>query len=299
MVFVTGKGGVGKSTVALALATHAAEQGRRTILCEVGDQHRATQLYGVATGADGEETQLADGLWTTSVSPQRALEEWLARQLGSRSLTSVLARSGGFQYFVAAAPGARELVTMTKVWELTQKERWDRKHARHYDLVVVDAPASGHGLAMLAAPATFARIAKVGPIAAQATRVREFLQDARRSAYVAVTLPSELPVSETLELEGRLEQTVGRPLAAVVANQVLSQRFSRPDLTRIDASSPSPAARRAAHSHARRTSEERSQLRRLRNGLAAPVTQLPFLVTDRLDRADLERMAGALGRGLI
>jgi anion-transporting ArsA/GET3 family ATPase len=294
MVFVTGKGGVGKTTVAIALALQGAAQGRRTILCEVGEQQRAASLLGVAAGADGDEVPLADGLWGTSISPERALREWLAKQLGSRTLTQALTRAGAFQYFVAAAPGVDELVTMTKVWELTREERWDRKQANAYDLVVVDAPASGHGLAMLAAPGTFATVARVGPIAGQAREVADFLRDPARTAFAAVTLPSELPVTETLELEAKLRADMGRTLDAVVANQVLPRRFTKADVARIEATGD-PGATRAVHSQAGGVVAQQAQLRRLRAGSDAPVTQLPFVVTPDLDAEQVS----ALGHTLV
>src|SRR3712207_246788 len=186
LLFVTGKGGVGKTTVAAALAL-AATAGRRgrVIVCEVAGQSRIPVLLGAKPGAPGEEVQVDERLWATTIDPRQALEEWLSRVLGSRQLTHLLARSNFFSAFVSAAPGAAELVAMTKAWELGQSERWDRKR-RGYDLVILDAPASGHGVGMLRTPGTFADIARVGPLATQGERVREFLGDAKRSAYVAV-----------------------------------------------------------------------------------------------------------------
>jgi len=299
MVFVTGKGGVGKTTVALALGLEAAASGRRTIVCEVGEQRRAPGLLGVPTGGDGEEVAVADGLWATSISPERALRAWLAVQLGSRALTQALTRSGAFRYFAAAAPGVDELVTMTKVWELTRAERWDRRRrGTPYDLVVVDAPASGHGLAMLAAPATFARVARVGPIAGQARAVAAFLRDPARVAYAAVTLAAELPVTETLELAAALRGDLGRRLDAVVANQVLPRRFTRAEVAAVGAAGHAGAAH-AVRSHAGAVAAQRAQLRRLRGGVddGVPVATLPFVVREALDGDDVRafgrRLAGA------
>ena len=300
LLFITGKGGVGKTTVAAALGLAAAAQGRRTIVCEMGSHSRLPALFGVTDApAQGVEVPLEENLWTTSLDPQRALEEWLGRQLGSRQLVGVLARSNAFQYFVAAAPGARELVAMTKAWELAQSKRWDKK-AEGYDLVIVDAPASGHGLGMLSTPRTFADIARVGPIAGQATRVREFLEDSRRSGYLAVALPGEMPVSETLELEKRLRKELGRRVEKIVVNGVLSRRFSGADLERVgsmDGSVPH-AVGRAVRAQAARVRTQQGQLARLRRHTGAEVLTLPFVYAEHLELDDVREMSEELTRRL-
>src|SRR2546423_13207852 len=166
LLFVTGKGGVGKTTVAASLGLLAARRGRRAIVCEVAEQERMSRAFG-AKGVGYRESQLAPGLFAFSVNPERAKEEWLHFQLRSGTLAGVLGHSRMFQYLTAAAPGLSELVTIGKVWELAQLQRKSAK-ASPYDLVIVDAPATGHGLAMLRAPRTYADIARVGPIRRQA-----------------------------------------------------------------------------------------------------------------------------------
>jgi anion-transporting ArsA/GET3 family ATPase len=295
LCFVTGKGGVGKTTVALAVALAAARGGRRVVLCELAAQARATGLYGKAPAPLGEERALEDGLWATTIDPVLALEEWAARQIGSRRLVGLLAHSNAFTAFVNATPGARELVAITKAWELGRDERWVKGRGG-YDLVVVDGPATGHGVGMLRTPRTFAEIARVGPIAAQARKVAGLLEDPARSAVVAVALPSELSVSETLELEERVAGTLSRPLDAVVVNGVLPRRFSASDVERVTAANGAvaPAVAAAARRQHGQGATQQSQLARLRRHAAAPVTTLPRVPAPRLGLDDVRELARRL-----
>jgi len=299
LLFVTGKGGVGKTTVALALALAAGREGRRVALCEVAGQAHAPRRYGVAAGAAGSERGLTECVWATTVEPLRALEEWAGHVVGSRRLVHVLARSNAFHAFVAAAPGARELLAMTKAWELGRRERWT-SGARRYDLVVVDGPASGHGVGMLRTPHTFAEIARVGPVATQARRVAALLEDPARSAIVVVAQAAEMPVSEALELESRVHGALARDVDRIVVNGVLPRRFSGHDVQRLAAANGrvDPAVAAAVRSQAGQAAAQQGQLRRLRRDAGAPVATLPFLAVPELGRAELDGLASVLGERL-
>ncbi|HEY2719529.1 MAG TPA: hypothetical protein VGI52_07855, partial [Solirubrobacteraceae bacterium] len=221
-----------------------------------------------------------------------------------------------------AAPGARELVTMVKIWELTQRKS-ARGRRRAYDLVVLDAPATGHALGMLDSPRTFGAIARVGPIAAQTGRLRALLEDPTRSDYLAVAHGSELAVTETLELQERLNEQIGRGLCSVVVNGVLPQRFSPSELDRLsalgrrgDTSAQSTArssrasgqgAKRsratvrsaisAAHAVSDRARSQQNQIARLRRR-GFDVTGVPFQFSAGLDLDAIRRIAGHLDRRL-
>ena len=300
LLYVTGKGGVGKTTVAAALGLAAAAAGRRTIVCEVAEQDRVSRAFRREGVVAETEVELADNLWAITIDPQRALEEWLARQIGGTGLR-VLARSSAFQYFVAAAPGAKELITIAKVWELAQTERWTRT-GRPYDLVVVDAPASGHGLAMLTTPGTFGEIARVGPIRRQAFRVRDMLADPEQTGYVAVALPEEMPVNETLELEQQLHEAVGAGLEAIVVNGLWPERFSAAEAETLRSADSLPpdaaAALRAALTAHERARAQRSHLRRLRRAASARVVTLPYLFETEIGLPEFETLAARLARKL-
>ena len=283
LIYVTGKGGVGKTTVAVALAIAGAARGKRTLLCEVSEARHTARLF-----ADRD----AGGVDTVTVDPQEALREWLGKQVGGPAL-QVLSRSQAFGYFVAAAPGAKELVTIAKIWELAQDTRWTGA-AGTYDLVVVDAPASGHGVAMLRTPDTFGDIAPGGPIRRQAYKVRDMLRDERRTGYVAVATAEEMPVNETLELQDRFEEAVGRVPDVIVANGLYPTRLSAADREALAPHAGQPSVR-AALAIDHRAREQRGHLRRLRRGARSPVVTVPRIFTQALSVEDLTSIGLRLG----
>jgi anion-transporting ArsA/GET3 family ATPase len=298
LVVVTGKGGVGKTTVAAAIGIAAARAGKRTAICEVAEQERITRSFGRAP-AGFTETEVAPGLFAFSVNPEEAKEEWLRRQLHSGALSSLLGSSRIFQYVTAAAPGLAELVTIGKVWEIAQLERRTRG-ALPYDLTIVDAPATGGGMAMLGAPRTYGDIAKVGPVSRHAFAIDAFIRDPASTAVIAVALPEEMPVNETIDLESRLDDELGIALSHVFVNGVLPRRFSAADVRAIEAlDGASPAAREAlsaAVAAAQRTRSQQSQVARLRRGARAPVSTLPFVLRPELEREDLDALAREIER---
>ena len=298
---MTGKGGTGKTVVSAALGLLAARRGKRTMVCEVAEQHRIPGLFG-RSGAGFCEVELAESLYAISVDPEHAREEWLRFQLRSGALAGVLNSTRVFSYLAAAAPGLSELVTVGKLWELAQLERKTAK-ASPYDVVIVDAPSTGHGVAMLRAPKTFRDAARVGPLAGQADRIHTFLASPEQTAVVAVALAEDMPVAETLDLADRLDEDLGQQLQAIVVNGVYPERFSGADAEAIAAADgrPSQAARDAldaALSEHRRARAQRNQLRRLRREAHAPVFTLPFLFEPEIGGPEVEALSRELERRL-
>jgi anion-transporting ArsA/GET3 family ATPase len=303
LLYVTGKGGVGKTTVSAALGLAAAAHGRRTIICELASQDRVSRAF-AREGVQREvEVELAENLWAISIDPDLALQEWLGKQLGGGPAVRLLSRSSAFHYFVAAAPGAKELITIGKIWELAQLERWNASN-RTYDMVIVDAPASGHGLAMLTTPKTFGEIARVGPIKRTAGKITDMLSDPARTGYVAVALAEEMPVNETLELGERLQQAVGLGVDAVVVNGVYPERYTKAEAETLRAAAndgldpEALSALRAALAEHERARAQRVHVRRLKRDAGARVLTLPFLFEPEVGLPEYERLAGELERKL-
>jgi anion-transporting ArsA/GET3 family ATPase len=289
LVVVTGKGGVGKSTVAAALGLLAARRGRRTIIAEVARRDDVSRALG---GTGVHEDELAPGLHHISIDPEQALVEYLVDQLPTRALADLLIRARAFSYLAAATPGLRELLTVGKVWELAQADRRS-PGARPYDLVVLDAPATGHGVAVLTAPRTFAGAALGGRIARQGETIHAMLSDPDRTAVVVVARPEEMPVNEALALQDAVPSAIGLDVGLIVANALLADRFSAADVQTLRAAPAWAPVRAALTAHARARAQA-EQHARLRRGARAPVVALPFVGGAPLDAGRLAPLVGAL-----
>ena len=280
LIFITGKGGVGKSTVARALAGVAARRGMRTIVADIngaGDQH---------------EHQLAPNLSSLSIDPQSAMEEYLSLKVGGTA-GQILGQSRMFSAFAMATPGMRELLSLGKIWELAQPQR-RAPDAEPYDLTVVDAPASGHGAALLRTPRTFAQITKVGPVASQANAIAQTLADREFTAIVAVAVPEDLAVTETVELDEALQRE-RLNLDLVVLNKRHPDRFDEREREQLRGWDPirAPAARLALAADLRARSEA-EQAARLEERFGERLRSLPFLFEPLIGAAGLQRLGEVL-----
>jgi anion-transporting ArsA/GET3 family ATPase len=297
LVFVTGKGGVGKTTVAVALGLRAAAAGKRTIVCEVSSQENASRIFD-HTEVGFHEVEMEENLWSISIDPDESMREYVLLQLKVRAMRDLLFRSRIFNYLAAATPGLKELVTIGKIWELAQLDR-KVKSGRKYDLVIVDAPATGHGIGFLQTPRTFAAIARVGPIHSQAQRLDRFIKDHDNTGAAIVALPEEMPVNESAALERDLREEVGVAVDRVYMNGLYPERFSKAEAERLAKVAGNEgggvrAAARAALSEHSRARSQRAQLSRLRRRVKAPVKSLPFLFEPELGVEAARRLSKRL-----
>ncbi|HEX5609947.1 MAG TPA: ArsA family ATPase [Solirubrobacterales bacterium] len=297
LVIVTGKGGVGKTTVAVALGLRAAAEGKRTIVCEVSSQENASRMFD-HTAVGFHEVEMEENLWSISIDPDESMREYVLLQLKVRAMRDLLFRSRIFNYLAAATPGLKELVTIGKIWELAQLDR-KVKQGRKYDLVIVDAPATGHGVGFLETPRTFAAIARVGPIHSQAQRLDAFITDQEQTGTAIVALPEEMPVNETAALEKDLRNEVGVAVDRIYLNGLYPERFSKPECERLSQLAEGEngsvrAAARAAVSEHERARSQRAQLARLRRRVETPVKTLPFLFEPELGPEAARRLSRRL-----
>jgi anion-transporting ArsA/GET3 family ATPase len=297
LVIVTGKGGVGKTTVSVALGMRAAAEGKRTIVCEVASQENASRMFDHTT-IGFHEVELEENLWSISIDPDEAMREYVLLQLKVRAMRDMLFRSRIFNYLAAATPGLKELVTIGKIWELARLDR-KAKAGNKYDLVIVDAPATGHGVGFLQTPRTFAAIARVGPIHSQAQTLDRFIINHENTGVAIVALPEEMPVNESAALEHDLTEEIGVAVDRVYLNGLYPERFSKAEAERLceladgDDGAPRAAARAALSEHGRARSQ-RAQLARLRRRAKAPVKTLPFLFEPDLGPEAARRLSRRL-----
>jgi len=231
LLFFTGKGGVGKSTVAAAAAHLAASHGKRVLLVEVDAKGSLTDLFEQpAVGFKPREVH--PGVFAMSMDTEASLREYLKLTLKMPVFGRLGPLARALDFVANAAPGVKEILTVGKIcWEVREivEGRSD------FDIVVVDAAATGHIVAQLGAAATIRELVDVGPVRLQTEWMSALLDDPATTALNIVTTPEEMPVAETIELVARVREELAVPLGAVVVNRVLPELFTRADEETFDA----------------------------------------------------------------
>jgi len=258
-VFVTGKGGAGKTTLTAALALALAHRGKKVLVATSRAQHRLAELLGTRPFTT-EIQPFGKNLWGVYLVPDVALREYGALVLKSQRLVSLLFDNRYAEGFLHGAPGLREWALLGKAWFHSTEKAADG--APRFDVVLFDAPATGHGVDMLRVPKVILSAAPPGRLRTDAERAYASFQDPSFSAFVVVTLPEDLPTNETLELVSVLDGELGLPVAEIVLNSALEPLFSEAEAERLSllgAEESSRALDRALSIAARRALAERVQ----------------------------------------
>jgi anion-transporting ArsA/GET3 family ATPase len=304
LVILSGKGGVGKSVVGMALALAARERGKRVLLVEIDTPLEAARFLG-APPAGPKETELLPGLFTVNLEPQAVIDEYVRHAVRVEMLVRRILASPIYRHFYSWAPGLKDLVVLGKIVVLAEaKEGWSRKP--RYDLVIMDAPATGHGLSLLKAPVAASAAIPVGPIGYQARWILQHLRDPRYTALTIVAIPEEMAVVEALEFYRVARDDLGIPPLAVFLNACHERRLSEDQEAEVLRLTSAGADGRlaqgvtlamalaAARHHIRRRKLTRFYQARLKRALPVPVIGLPYVFEEELSQASLRVLAGRL-----
>jgi anion-transporting ArsA/GET3 family ATPase len=294
LVVVTGKGGVGKSTVAAALATLAARRGKRVLVAEVDARERVALLLG-GRPSGPVIRQAVPSISTVNVDPRHALEEYALMVVKVRAIYQAVFENRVVRFFLRAVPSLAETLMLGKILHETRSESDGKPR---WDLVIVDAPATGHAVQLLGVPSALLDTVPGGPLRRDAEWMQALLTDPAKTSVVLVSLPEEMPVSETVELDAQVRDRLRLPRGPVFLNAMPDARFSPEEQDRLQGLAGSeppvgPAARAAVLQAGRRERAE-GQLDRLREALDRPVVTLPHLATERWGRRAVERIADAM-----
>lgn len=304
LIFVSGKGGVGKSSVAAALALAARRRGRRVLLAEIdAPRSLGRTLAGVSAGP--EEAELMPGLWLVNMSPRTVMDEYVRHVVKLDWVARRILESPIYDRFIAAAPGLKELITLGKLMVM-EEARARRGPGPRWDTIIVDAPATGHGLALLKVPLAASEAVPVGPVGHNARRVLALLRDPTRATLVIVALPEEMAVVEAEQFYRMARDEVRLDVGAVVLNgcheraftprqevEVL-ERLARGEDGPLDGRVRLGPALGAARRQLRREKLTRFYLQRLRRGFQAPLLTLPHVFAESLDAAALRHFSERL-----
>jgi anion-transporting ArsA/GET3 family ATPase len=304
LVFLSGKGGVGKSLVGAALARAARDRGKKVLLVEVDAPLEAARYLGRPPVGE-RETEVEPGLFTVNLRPRGVMDEYVRHMLKIDLFARRILESPIYERFFAAAPGLKELMVLGKIMVL-EEERVGFSRRPRYDLIVVDAPATGHGLQFLKIPLAASKAVPVGPIGVNARRILALLRDPARTALAIVAIPEEMAVVEAGELHQMATEDVGITTAALVLNCCHERQLDpseEAEVLRLSAEGAGgalgpgvrlEAALAAARRHIRRRKLTRFYEARLRRSLPLPLVRLPFLFREEIAPAEVALLAARL-----
>jgi cellulose biosynthesis protein BcsQ len=294
LLIVGGKGGVGKSVIAAALALLAAQQGRRTLLLGVDSLDRFSSLLGYKGQEDGLNI-IEDKLYSTILNPKSVANDFIETHVPIRTISKKLISSGVFNYWFEATPMLSELLMLGKIWKLaTETKRRSKDYV--WDTIVVEAPSTGHSLGLLGASETASQLL-VGPMRSKADEITALLRDHDQVSLVIATLAEDMPVSEALELRRLATDKLKMHVSPLIVNAVFPKLVEADDLTQMKASTDEWSE--ALENACRYANERRERTEHFLSVIekeCPDFVQVPLITSARFGRAAVEELAKVLGR---
>jgi anion-transporting ArsA/GET3 family ATPase len=298
LVVIAGKGGVGRTTVAAALAMAAARRGRTVLLAQTKSKERLSHLFGVPS-VGAELVRVRERLWAVNMTPAVALREYGTMVLRSQFIAKQVLENRVSRAFLHAVPGLEDYSMLGKVWYHTTEE--NEAGRPKWDLVILDGPATGHLITMLMIPQAIMDAVPEGPLTRPGQATLSLLRDPVRTSMVIVTLAEDLPSNEAIELARRARERVKMPLGPLVVNLLYPPRFTQGPSGRALHALPEevadpplqPLLARARTAQRRRELNDR-YLERLARDLPQPQIHLPYLFMDDFGPAAVEELSRRL-----
>lgn len=290
LLLVSGKGGVGKTTLTATLGKLAASSGKKTLLVELSPSERIAELFGIPP-IGYQEIELAPNLYGMNLDPESAFREYVLSQLDSPRLYKMVFENRFVRNFLEATPGLHILLQVGKIWSLVEERR-------AYDLVIVDAPATGHGLAMLKVPQVVAEAVRVGPLKSKSEAIQRLFQDFEKTALLIVTLPEEMPVNEALEMKVQAESSVGVRVGPLFVNAVFPEVFAEEEFKGVEEKFEKSLKRerfakieQILQNYQNRFCLQKFYLQKLKNGVGKhPMVILPYLFDSAFGLQSIEKL---------
>lgn len=300
----TGKGGVGKTTLSVAMAQAFARRGQKALIMQMNVPDKIGPLYGKAPVVGEAPVQVTDNIWVVNPTPQEAMREYAMMILRFKTVYRTVFENRIVRRFLRMMPGLPELVMLGKAYFHETEVQKDGK--RTWDVVIIDAPATGHGLFLLQIPAVIDDALGNGLMADEAKRMLALLKDRRRSMLNIVMLAEEMPVNESVELKARIDADIGMQVGYALANNVFPHVFTAPEARQIealrDAAPTNPEGVRsildAGLFRFERTKLQDHYLKRAERELKLPVIEVPFIFEAELQPEHIRQLSDALVRAV-
>jgi anion-transporting ArsA/GET3 family ATPase len=288
IVFVVGKGGVGKTTISVALGMIAAEQGKKVLIVEVGNADNVGPLFDAGT-LPNTPTKIANNLWGASINPKTVLKDYMHVEVG--------VNSNIFTSLTEATPGLKEVMTLGQIWRWEQEK--DDRDQSTYDLIIVDAPATGHGLSLLKVPQTLIDMLGVGPITHQTQAVLDLLRNPEKTWLTVATLPEELPVNESITFQKTALEELKMSVQVTFINAIYPTLFNEQDQAVINQlmdnfenqSSDIKPLLVSANKRIIRREVQKVYINHLKQNAAGLIMEIPFYFTNHLRLAEIRKIS--------